>query len=60
MKAFIIQIAIGAILWFVLPVFLNGVIKSKSSRNAAGILCKIIAIVVIALAVFDLASDLFS
>lgn len=59
MTSFIISVAIGAAVWLVLPAFLDGVIKKKSNRKAAAILCKIVGIAIIAIAVIDLISDLF-
>lgn len=59
MTSFIISVAIGAAVWLVLPAFLDGIIKKKSNRKAAAMLCKIIGIVIIVLAVIDLVSGLF-
>lgn len=59
MTSFIINIAIGAAVWLVLPSFLEGFVKKKSSRKATALLCKIAGIAIIAVACFNFLSDLF-
>lgn len=56
----IISVAVGAVVWLVLPTFLGGFVKKKSTRKSVGLLCKIIGIVIIILAVLDFFSNIFS
>lgn len=57
---FIAQLAIGAIIWLVLPLFLGSFFKKAQTRRGMALLCKIIGIVVIALAVVSFIGGLFS
>lgn len=59
LKSFIISLAIGLIIWMVLPHFLGGFFKNKSGQKGMALLCKIIGIVVIVLAAVDLVTSLF-
>lgn len=57
---FIVQLAIGAIIWLVLPLFLGAFFKKAQTRKGMALLCKIIGIVVIILAAVSLIGDIFS
>jgi quinol-cytochrome oxidoreductase complex cytochrome b subunit len=48
----IVTIIISLILWFVVPLLIDGRVKRKSDRKAYKILCRIIAIAILAVAVF--------
>ena len=48
----VIYIILSLILWFVAPLFLEGRIKKKSDKKALVMLCRILAVVLIVLAIF--------
>lgn len=58
MTSFIISLAAGAAVWLVLPSFLEGFVKKKSSRKATATLCKIIGIAIIAVSAVNFLSGL--
>ena len=51
-KTMVIYIILSLILWFVAPIFLEGRIKKKMDKKALVMLCRILAVVLIALAIF--------
>ena len=51
-KTMVIYIILSLILWFVTPIFLEGRIKKKTDKKALVMLCRILAVVLIALAIF--------
>ena len=48
----IITIILSLVLWFVVPLLIDGRVKRKSDRKAYKILCRIIAIAILAVDVF--------
>lgn len=48
----IITVIISLILWFVVPLLIDGRVKRKSDRKAYRLLCRIIAIAILVVAVF--------
>ena len=48
----VIYIILSLILWFVAPIFLDGRIKKKSDKKALIMLCRILAVVLIALTIY--------
>ena len=48
----VIYIILSLILWFVAPIFLEGRVKKKSDKKALFLLCRILAMVLIALAIY--------
>lgn len=48
----VIYIILSLILWFVTPIFLEGRIKKKSDKKALVMLFRILAVVLIVLAIF--------
>lgn len=48
----IVTIIISLILWFVVPLLIDGRVKRKSDRKAYRILCRIIAVAILVVAVF--------
>lgn len=48
----VISIIISLILWFVVPLLIDGRVKRKSDRKAYKILCKIIAVAILAVSLF--------
>ena len=51
-KTMVIYIILSLILWFVAPIFLDGRIKKKSDKKALIMLCRILAVVLIALTIY--------
>ena len=50
----IVTIIISLILWFVVPLLIDGRVKRKSDRKAYRILCRIIAVAILVVAVFGI------
>ena len=48
----IIFIIISLILWFVVPLLIDGRVKRKSDRKAYRILCRIIAVAILIVTIF--------
>lgn len=53
MTGLIIAIAIGVVIWLVLPLWFSDKLKSKSKRKAMTLCCKIIGIAIIATALIN-------
>lgn len=56
----IISIIIGLVIWLVVPILTNEAVKKKSHRKAIAMLCRIVGIAIIAIAVFNFITSLFS
>ena len=51
-KTMVIYIILSLILWFVAPLFLEGRIKLESDNKVLVMLCRFLAVVLIALSIF--------
>ncbi len=48
----VFYVILAIILWFVVPLFIEGRVKKKSDKKAWRMLCRILAILFVVLAVF--------
>lgn len=55
----IVTIIIGLIIWFVVPILTNDVIKKKTLKKAVAMLCRIVGITIIAVSIINYIKSLF-
>lgn len=48
----VLYVLLAVVLWFVVPLFIEGRVKKKSDKNAWRMLCRVLAVLLVALAIF--------
>ena len=55
----IVSIIIGLVIWLVVPIITNDVVKKKAHKKAIAMLCKIFGIAIIAVSIINYLSSIF-
>lgn len=55
----IISIIIGLIIWFVIPILTNDMLKRNAHKRAVAMLCKIVGAAIIVITIINYISTLF-